>query len=417
MFPQFSPQCCDALGYLDLGQRCFAEGRCWHGLRPLGMALYASLPYRLGLPQEALIYFNVALVLVSVMLAARFMRAVWPATGAGRGFMRYSIALAPHVAFLGAVCFNSLSDAPAAALALSGLWLTCITVVERRGVIAAGACGLLLGLSAFVRLSYVYPILLFGAAYVAMAVYRRRVPPVNAIVLLVALVTPLSVQVGRTFTHTGAWSYSDPSVNVYVVSLHPQSTLYGYDTIVPPWQGPDPASRSLNRDLVALYQGHAAGYDARSCFTEGKTGLVPALRHGDVTGALCLLLKRQFFYFGSYARLGLVYLPSPDTRIWSSWLFVINIVPLALTLYWLLFSADRVVGVLVLVLLASVWLVATVPPPEQRFFATVHITIWVVGLATVWSRLAQRLSQHRILPSPPQARGRDGFGTPQSGLL
>ena len=402
MYPPFAPQCCDAMGYLELGHRCFAEGRCWHGLRPLGMALYASLPYRLGLPQESLIYFNLGLVLVSVILAARFIRAVWPATGTVLSFMRYPIALVPHVAFLWAVCFNSLSDAPAAALALSGLWLTCITVVERRGPVAAGASGLLLGLSAFVRLSYVYPVLLFGAVYAAIVVCRRRVPAANAMALLAALLAPLSLQVARTFAHTGTWSYSDPSVNVYVVSLHPQSALYGYDTIVPPWQGPDPARPPSNPDVIALYQGFAVGYDARSCFT-GRTGLVPALRDGDVAGALCLLVKRQFFYFGSYARLGAVYLPSPETRVWSRWLCVINIVPVALTLYGLLICADHVVGVLVLVLLSSIWLVATVPPPEQRFFATVHISMWVIALATVWSRLVHHRSPVTPTGSPPRS--------------
>src|SRR2546426_6068751 len=197
MIPQFAPQCCDATGYLELGHRCFAEGRCWDGLRPLGMILYASLPDRLGLPQESLIYFNLGLVLVSVLLAARFIRAVWPATGTVLGFMRYPIALVPHVAFLWAVCFNSLSDAPAAAFALSGLWLTCITIVERRGPVLASASGLLLGLSAFMRLSYLYPVLLFGAVYAAIAVYRGRVPAVSAMALLAALLAPLSLQVAR----------------------------------------------------------------------------------------------------------------------------------------------------------------------------------------------------------------------------
>src|SRR5207247_7339821 len=147
----FAPQCCDAVGYLERGHRCFAEGRCWDSLRPLGMILYASLPYRLGLPEESLIYFNLGLVLISVILAARFISAVWPTTGTVLGFMRYPIALIPHVAFLWAACFNSLSDAPAAALALSGLWLTCLTIVERRGPVVASASGLLLGLSAFMR--------------------------------------------------------------------------------------------------------------------------------------------------------------------------------------------------------------------------------------------------------------------------
>ena len=203
---QFAPQCCDAVGYLELGHRCFAEGYCWNSLRPLGMILYASLPDRLGLPSESLIFFNLGLVLISVLLAARFTSAVWPTTGTGFGLMRYPIATIPHVAFLWAACFNSVSDAPAAALALSGLWLTCITKVERRGPVTAGASGLLLGLSAFMRTQYLYPVLLFGAVYAAIALYRK-VPAANAIALVAALLAPLGLQVGRTVAHTGNWSY------------------------------------------------------------------------------------------------------------------------------------------------------------------------------------------------------------------
>ena len=391
---QFAPQCCDAAGYLELGQRCYAEGRCWDGLRPLGMTLYASLPYRLGLPEESLIYFNLGIALVSVIIAARFIRTVWPTTGTVLSFMRYLIALVPHVAFLWAMCFNSLSDAPAAALALSGLWLTCITIVERRGLVAASASGLLLGLSVFMRTFYLYPVLLFAAVYAAIAVYRK-VAAVSAMALVVALLTPLSLQVASTFAHTGTWSYLDSWVNQwYMGPRHLTSTLYGYDTIVPPWRGPDLTRSPSSPDLITLYDGWAAGYDARSCF-KGRTGLLPALRDGDLAGALCMLVKRQSFYFGSYAMLGVVYLPSPDTRVWSPWLFVVNIVPLALTLYWLLISADRVVGVLAFMLLSSMWLVATYGPPEQRFFATIHITMWVIALAAVWSRITRMVTTRR----------------------
>ena len=152
--------------------------------------------------------------------------------------------------------------------------------------------------------------------------------------LLAALLTPLSLQVARTVAHTGNWSYVDSGATPWYMGprhVNLNSALYAYDTIVPPWRGPDPTRPPSNPDLVTLYDGWAAGYDGGSCLKDSHTGLLPALRHGDLTGALCLLVKRQFFYFGSYARLGLVYLPSPDTRVWSRWLCVLNIVPLAVT--------------------------------------------------------------------------------------
>jgi hypothetical protein len=354
------------------------------------MVLYASLPSRLGLPDESLIYFNLGLVVISAMLAARFTAAVWPTTGTVLGFMRYPIALIPHVAFLWAACFNSLSDAPSAALALSGLWLTCLGTVERRGPLVASASGLLLGLSAFMRTQYLYPVLLFGAVYVAIALYRK-VPAATVMALVAALLAPVGLQVARTAANTGNWSYLDTwATQWYLGPRHVTSTLYGYDTIVPPWAGPDATRRASDPDLVTLYDGAAAGYEGQSCFTDSHTGLLPALRHGDIKSALCLLVKRQFFYFGSYARLGLVYLPSPDVRVWSWWLWILNIAALAVTLYGLLISTDRLVGALVLVWLSAIGLVATYGPPEQRFFATFHIAMWVIAFATVGSLLARR---------------------------
>ena len=381
---QFAPQCCDAAGYLELGHQCFADGRCWNSLRPLGMVLYASLPYRLGLPPESLIYFNLGLVLISSFLAARLTNAVWPPNGRVLRFMRYPIAMIPYVAFLWAPCFNSLSDAPAAALALSGLWLTCLMTVERRGPVAASMSGLLLGLSAFMRTQYLFPVLMFGALYAAIAFYRK--PAVNAVALLVALLMPLSLQVATTAAHTGNWSFLDRWATAwYMGPRHVTLALYGYDTLFPA-RVLDPTTPSANPDLVTLYDGAAVGYDGLSCFKDSHTGLLPALRHGDVNAALCLIVKRQFFYFGSYARLGLVYLPSPEVRIWRWWLLALNIVALAVSLYWLLISSGRLVAAPILVWLSSIWLIATYGPPEQRFFATFHTAMWVVALAAVSSR-------------------------------
>lgn len=383
MLPQFAPQCCDATNYLELGQRCFVDGLCWDTLRPLGMTLYASLPSRLGLPPEAMILFNLALVTISGLLAARFIQTFWPSTGTAAGLMRYAIAFLPHIVFLGAPCLNSLSDAPAAALLLSGLWLTCITIAERRGPAAAGLSGLLIGLSAFMRLSYLYPVLIMGAAFVVVAAYRRSVPAIRAAAFVMALIAPLCIQVGRTHAHTGSWSYIDPGMNALLKSLHFDSVLYGYDTIVPAWKGPPPEQRRPASDLVVLTEGLAAGYDARSCFGE-VSGLIPALQHADFAGAMCLVAKRQSFYFGSYASLGRVYLPSPDARHWSRWLFALNGLMFVLTLYWLVAKANRTVGVVALALLSSVWLVVTVSVPEQRFFATLSIFTWIVGSTFLW---------------------------------
>lgn len=402
MFWQFSPQCCDAQGYLDLGRRCFAEGECWDRLRPLGMTLYASLPYRLGLPQEALILFNLGLLAVSIALAARFIGIVWPATRRSYGWVRYVTALLPHLVFMWTLSFNSLSDGPAAAMALSGLWLTCTILVERRGPATAAAAGLLTGLSAFLRLSYLYPALMLGAVFVTTAIYRRHLQKTTTAVFLAALVVPLCVQVSRTHAHTGVWSYIDSATNSSLMSEHLNSTLYGYDTVVPAWQGPGQQPQALNPDLVILQQGSAVGYDARSCF-RGSLGLMPALKDGDLAGAACLLAMRESFYFGSYATLGAVYLPSPASRIWSRWLYVVNGLPLALTLSWILTTAQRRAAGTAAAFAVSLWFVATIALPEQRFFVPVSVFTWVVGISAPWSWFL--CGKERTAPTfPPNAR-------------
>jgi hypothetical protein len=349
------------------------------------MTLYASVPYRLGLPPESLILFNLGLVIVSSCLAARFARTFWPVTGRTLGFMRYVIAAFAHVAFLWVMCFNSLSDAPAAAFALSGLWLTCTTTVGRGGMLAAGAAGALLGLSAFLRVSYLYPVLVLGAVWAVMRACHRCLLARGTAAFLVALIAPLWLQVARTHAHTGSWRYVDSAAESYLLSLHLGSTLYGYDTMVPSWQTAPEQPRRFDPDLVVLDQGSAVGYEARSCF-EDRPGLLPALHHGDLLGALCLIARRQSFYFGSYAGPGVVYLSSPDARVWSPWLCVINGLPLALTLYWLL-TVERRVGIIALAFVSSLWLIATVSQPEQRFVAPVSIFTWAVGLSAAWARL------------------------------
>jgi hypothetical protein len=200
------------------------------------------------------------------------------------------------------------------------------------------------------------------------------------------MLVPIGIQVQRTYAHTGAWSYIDPSATAALMSLHTNSTLYGYDTLVPPWTAPGRPPLA-HGDAVLLQQGAGLGYEGRACFVgERPEGIVPALKHGAVAGALCLAMKRQGFYFASYAPFGIVYLPSPGARLWSRWFLVVGLAMIVSMLFWL--WRNREIGVLALVNMGAICAVSTISVPEQRFLAAVHVFLSVIVLSVFASTLA-----------------------------
>jgi hypothetical protein len=67
--PTFFEQCCDAGSYLEIGSKCALNNDCYDDTRPGGVGYWFSWPVRLGLSADALIYANIALLLLSSWLA------------------------------------------------------------------------------------------------------------------------------------------------------------------------------------------------------------------------------------------------------------------------------------------------------------------------------------------------------------
>ncbi len=278
------PQCCDADDYLGLGARCAAGGGCYEPLRPMGSTLWFALFDALGLPPSALVWVHVGLMLLSSALALRVaLRWCGPALALrARGARRAWIAalglaaLLAHGVFLWPVLRHSLADPPAAVAALLALWLILLRRPDSGALHYAGI-GLLLGLAAWVRAFYLYPVLGWLAAVgLLWALDRARRP--RELWLLLALL-PIGLQYAATWRHTGGLAYISPSEQAKWSELHLRDGSAGYDTLLRPveaFRWPSPCSAD-NR------------------------GPRQALEALDLPLLACIALSRFDFYFGSYA--------------------------------------------------------------------------------------------------------------------
>ena len=363
----FAGQCCDAETYLRIGKACATTAAsCWTPLRPIGAALYFSVPYRLGLPPETLVVMNLLLVAASIVGCWRaFSVLCAKATVVGR-LVPAGIAVLAHLFFMAVPAWNSLSDVPAAALALLGIWLLILGGARRRVWYHATA-GSALGAAVLVRASYLYPAFLAAAVCLAASVVLKRQRR-SALALFLALGVSVGVQFYATHGRTGEWSFLDRTTTGRWERRHFGSTMYGRDTLLP---------------------GSAAEYTAPECFRTARDPF-DAVRAHDWAAIACLWTRRQEFYFGSYVSAGRVYLSSRSKRHFSEGFLFLNGAALLLGAFFA-FSAHRRKSTSVpLVLVATIWAQATAIVPESRFLMVPHVVLWVLALSAI-SELA---SQH-----------------------
>jgi hypothetical protein len=281
--PQFLPQCCDAVLYLLQGQTCATSNECYDQLRPMGAQLWFSLPYRLGLPVETLILLHWLLLCVSIVLSVSVIAARCEQTLR----LRYKVLLfgfsaLVHLVFFWPVMSLALTDAPAALLVLIAIWLLLSSRTPATALRLA-LSGLLLGLSAWIRFAYFYPLLAALAIYVLLWLFdqqRRRIE----LLLLTALV-PVAIQYGATFVHHHTFGYLGPKASQGLSAEHSLSTAAGQETILPQQQYLWPTSCAR------------------------QIGMEQARQEKDVASAACLMASRFYFSFGSYA---------PDTFIFAA---------------------------------------------------------------------------------------------------
>jgi hypothetical protein len=359
----FHPQCCDTYWYLTAGRACALEGQCWNSLRPVGSVLYASLPFRLGLPPETLILINAFLIGVSIVLGTIAISSQYRA----RGWLcltAYAAAVfLVHAVYTWGVVHTALSDAPAAALALVGLWLWVLPPSRVRWVCS----GMVLGLAALFRLAYLYPVVLTVAGALLWSRLSRKVDRAGLTAFAVAALVPILCQVLLTRSHTGQWGFIDPSLarQVYAVYIaspfnFAQSTLVGFDS------------------LIEGQVGRAYHYHLTTCFWGER-----------LPGVLCLGAQRVFFYLGSFAPDA--YLTSPDQRVFSVALLLAHLVVITLGVASLARTSTGLQFLGTAVLVGSFWAEAVMAIPESRFLIMPLVFLGSQGVVAVVHWLGTRL--------------------------
>lgn len=288
---EFQPQCCDAAHYLLLGEACYRTGECYNALRPIGDQLWFSLPFRLGLPAGSLMLLHGVLWLLSVGLSAlalaEWVHRALPVTHR----VRYlALALLAPSAVVHAVFFYpfmqvSLVDAPAGLLALTGIWLLLLSHRFSRWFVFMAA-GFSLAAALWLRLAYVYPVLIALSVYGVTWLFRANRQWQELWLLLVLL--PVLVQCSATYSRYGEFAFINAEESRFWRDFHLNSPVVGYDTI---W--PDTGYRW---GLPCLL-----GY-----------GVLEAVKRGEPWSVFCLMHDRAGFYFGSYAARAYLFFGEPN---------------------------------------------------------------------------------------------------------
>jgi len=281
-FLEFLPQCCDAQDYLHYGRLC-ASGQCVVELRTVGTLFWFSLPYRFGLPPESLILLQSALTVLSAYLASRVALREFGRFGQTLPriwrVMLFLVSLFIHGFFFLPVLRHSLSDAPAGSLLMIGLWCWLLASTANRRSLWYLLAGLCLGLAAWLRPFYLYPVLLTLTLIVPIALWRRKWPLLG---LLVALL-PIALQFHIVYQHYGYWSYLEKSQSNAWVAQHLQSHLIGYDS-----------------NIAHTVGNVGEGYGWVSACSKASGGVYHAWQQKNWQGVLCTFADRAHFYLGSY---------------------------------------------------------------------------------------------------------------------
>jgi len=284
-------QCCDADGYLSLGYRCAQTNYCYDELRPVGDALWFSLPYRLGLGEASLIYMQDLLVLViGVSLLALFNpdrnhdnnvenRSTKKIAPAFISTIFTLVALLSLMLQVWPTFFNSLADTPASLFLIEGLLLILIAA-QRQSAGLFFAAGIFLGCSSLMRAAYFNPLCAVGLVFFIFwcwhVVLKKKKELRNSLLIL-SFTLPMTLQFYTTWQNMQEWSFLSKDQTQTQLGAHLNSAVVGYDTLL----------------IEAPY------YWAPPC--RPSKGVLAGLRNKDVDGLYCLLSNRVYFYFGSYA--------------------------------------------------------------------------------------------------------------------
>jgi hypothetical protein len=277
-------QCCDAGSYIGNGSECAVDGKCYGELRPIGDYLWFAVPQKLGWPLESLIAANIAMMLASVLLSVVAFRKLLQSTS-GLTYCKYTCVLmaifsfAIHAVFLRPTLFNTLSDPPANLFLLNSFWLLMIAHFNPRQGAAAKVqfllSGLSLGLAAWMRTFYLYPVFVGIGMYLLFWIFFKKRKPGQLLLLLALL--PISTQYITMHKAYGSLGYLQEETTNGWVNVHLNQPFVGYDTIFP-----------------------REGYFWEPQHCKATLGILNGWNAKDYKGMACIVMERAYFYLGTY---------------------------------------------------------------------------------------------------------------------
>lgn len=274
-------QCCDANQYLDLGALCASTGDCYHVLRPMGTIYWFSIPYRLGLDPGILVLLHLVLTLLSIVLSVKVMVLVArtmtnrQANHRVRTLFVVGSTLA-HIVFLIPVLNISLSDAPASLFFLIGLWVLLLGNNEtNRGIFLHLIAGLCLGLSVWLRLFFIYPVVISILLYIVLCTLESK--RTLACLMLLSFMIPIGIQLKNTYDRYGVLTMINPKTSMNVSNVHLNTFALGYDTI--------------NEGKPMVWENGCSR----------QISFLDAIHNSNIQSIFCFMRGRLNFYLGSYS--------------------------------------------------------------------------------------------------------------------
>lgn len=299
--PEFFKQCCDAGSYLEIGSKCALENDCYDETRPGGVGYWFSIPTRLGLSDNVLIYTNIALLLLSMLFFCLAILAAIPQKkSAIFKIVLGTAALIIHAVFLWPTLFTSLSDSPSALLLLNGIWILLLTRNTNNlfniVLIITGSC--LIGMATWIRSFYFYPLLASLAVTCIGFVFFSRASEqaskrLSHLLIFCALFFP-AIQIMHTYKVSQKLAYMNTNESNAWTEIHLNSKEVGYDTVIP---------------TLPMY--------SNSQYCNINNGLLPSLKEGDYSSLACLFFNRSLFFLSTYKKTTYIEEYNPTNKLSS----------------------------------------------------------------------------------------------------
>jgi hypothetical protein len=357
---KFAEQCCDAMGYLELGRQCAQNlNHCWDPLRTIGATVYYAVPFFLGLPPETVLVFNFLLLFFSIYLATRVVHGFLQLPTTNPTFTWFTagiIAALPHVLFMWGCARHALTDVPAGSLILIGLWLMVLSIREKTYLLSYA--GLLFSCGALMRPFYLYLVFLVAVVYSGFQLAMLKMRAIKAVaIFLLCLLLPLGFQYLLTYNNTKQWSFMEKNMEANVIKASMSFGIWGYDTLLP----------GVSLRFTDPYT------------QNGQGGVIDAWHKHDFVRVAVLFAKKENFYFGSWVPLNYVYIRSAKERIFSPLILVVNILAFAGFFYFGLARGRWKVFFMPMLAAGLIWAQCVIMHPEARYMVVVYVLTWVMA--------------------------------------